>query len=237
MKRKLLLVVVLFMAVTAFKCPIKPSSYPCHLLCNSGTTYDVVYMNPSCPPREIDNVLCVVPYPGIGYNADCQGTCSARLDAHRFFNFFLTATPSGADLNAPPSSVTINGQAMDATYGMPRVDYYDEDGYLVGSVTATQVAADGSWLAAPVPDLSSAWSGTYQVKVTNMTEVSRYLDEVGSATLDCWGRDRPDTDGDGVYDDDDCYPLDPSRSVCIDPDPCGGIYQSQMPQPICYPVY
>jgi hypothetical protein len=235
MKRKILLFLVLFMAVTAFKCPIKPNNDPCSLSCNSGSTYDVIYTNPNCPGREIDNVLCIVPFPGITYKTDCQGTCAARLFQHQFFHFFLTANPSGVDLNALPASITISGQAMDATYGMPRVDYYDDDGYLVGSVYATQASGDGSWLVAPTPDLSQAWSGNYQVRVTNMTWEGRYMDEVGTADLNCWGRDRPDSDGDGWYDDEDCYPYDSSRWDCADP--CYYYYNQadtqQMERPAC----
>lgn len=126
------------------------------------------------------------------------------------FGFALTASPSSVDLNAVPASVTIAGQALDGTYGMPRMDYFDSSGYLIGSTTATAVASDGSWLTAPVPDLSSAYSGTFQIQVTNMRSDGEYLDIVGSATISCWGRNRPDSDGDGFYDDEDCYPYDPS---------------------------
>lgn len=126
------------------------------------------------------------------------------------FGFSLTASPSSADLTAPPSSVTISGQAMDATYGMPLVEYFDGQGYLIGSINATAVAGDGSWLTAPAPDLSSVYSGTYQIQVTNMTSGGYYLDIVGAATMWGYGRDRPDSDGDGWYDDEDCAPYDPS---------------------------
>lgn len=130
------------------------------------------------------------------------------------FGFALTASPSSADLNAAPASVTISGQAFDATYGMPLVEYFDNLGYLIGSVTATEVAADGSWVIAPTPDLSSVYSGTYEVRVTNLRSDGEYLNIVGSATLSCWGRDRPDSDGDGYYDDQDCYPFDPNLWDC-----------------------
>jgi hypothetical protein len=137
--------------------------------------------------------------------------CSSILVIHgNNFGFGLTASPSTADLNALPSSFTISGQGMDGTYGMPMVEYFDSDGYLLGSTLATAVAGDGSWLTTPTPDLSSAYSGTFQIKVTNLRSDGEYLDIVGSATMSCWGRDRPDSDGDGFYDDEDCYPYDPS---------------------------
>ena len=122
----------------------------------------------------------------------------------------LNASPSGVDLNAPPSAITLTPQGFDTSYGMPRVDYFDEYGYLMGSAVATAVAGDGSWLQAPVPDLSQVYSGTYQVRVINKAWDGHYLNEVGSATMAAWGRDRPDSDGDGWYDDEDCAPYDAS---------------------------
>jgi hypothetical protein len=138
------------------------------------------------------------------------------------FGFALSAAPDGADLNAPPSSVAITGPGgIDGTYGMPMVEYFDSNGYYVGSVYAT--ATSGStWLTAPTPDLSSVYSGTYQVRVTNLRSDGEYLDIVGSANLNCWGRDRPDSDGDGWYDDEDCYPYDPYYWSCSDPGPGDG---------------
>src|SRR5215207_8690053 len=51
-----------------------------------------------------------------------------------FSNLSLSANPSSVYLLSPPSTVTITGDLFDQTYGMPRVDYFDGNGYLVGSV-------------------------------------------------------------------------------------------------------
>jgi hypothetical protein len=125
-------------------------------------------------------------------------------------NLTLAASPSSVYLPSPPASGTITGQSFAATYGMPRVDYFDSNGYLIGSAYATSVSSDGTWLQANLPDLSYVYSGTYQVKVINKTYDGHYLNIVGSATLTGWGRDRPDSDGDGWYDDEDCDPYNPS---------------------------
>jgi hypothetical protein len=92
---------------------------------------------------------------------------------------------------------------------MPQVDYFDSSGYLIGGVYATSVASDGTSLQANVPDLSYVYSGTYQVRVMNKTSSGYYVHTVGSAPMTTWGRDRPDSDGDGWYDDEDCNPYDP----------------------------
>jgi hypothetical protein len=136
-------------------------------------------------------------------------TCSSLQSIVIFGNFrgvALTASPSSVYLPSPPTSGTITGNSFDAAYGMPRVDYFDGNGYLVGSVYATSVSGGGTSLQANMPDLSYVYSGTYQVKVTNKRSDGYYLDVVGSATMDGWGRDRLDSDGDGWYDDEDCWP-------------------------------
>ena len=94
----------------------------------------------------------------------------------------LTANPSSIDLNNPPATVTNSGQSFDATYGMPRVEYFDGSGFLIGSVFATYVSGDGTSLQANVPDLSAAYSGTYLIRVTNKTYLGYYNHIVGVAT-------------------------------------------------------
>lgn len=121
----------------------------------------------------------------------------------------LSASPASVYLPSPPASGTVTGQGFDATYGMPTVEYFDSNGYLMGTVYATSVLSNGTSLQADMPDLSSVYSGTYQVKVTNKRYDGYYLNKVGTATMTGWGRDRLDSDGDGWYDDEDCAPDDP----------------------------
>ena len=91
-------------------------------------------------------------------------------------------------LPSPPTSGTITGQGFDSTYGMPRVDYFDNDHFLIESVYATSVGSGGTSLQTNLPDLSYAYSGTYQIKVTNKRSDGYYLNLVGSATMTGWGR-------------------------------------------------
>jgi hypothetical protein len=144
-------------------------------------------------------------------------------------NLALSASPSSIYLPGPPSTATITGQSFDTTYGMPRVEYFDGNGYLVGSVYANAVSG-GTSLQANVPDLSNAYSGTYQVRVTNKTSSGYYAHTVGTATMTAWGRDRADSDGDGWYDDEDCDPYDPYLTNNCGGEVCGG---GQEPITIC----
>jgi hypothetical protein len=128
-----------------------------------------------------------------------------------FSNLSLSASPTSIDLLSPPSTATITGDLFDTTYGMPRVEYFAGNGYLVGSVYATSVSGSTS-LTANVPDLSSAYSGSYVIRVTNKTYQGYYAHTVGIAGLSAYGRDRMDSDSDGYYDDEDCDPYDASRN-------------------------
>jgi hypothetical protein len=147
-------------------------------------------------------------------------------------NLTLSASPSSINLESPPSTVTITGSGFDTTYGMPRVEYFDSSGFLVGSVYANSVSG-GTSLVATVPDLTNAYSGTYQIRVTNKTYQGYYSHRVGTATVEAWGRDRPDSDGDGWYDDQDCAPYDPYMYTgCYET--CGG-YGNE-PLTLCGPI-
>ncbi|HEX5890842.1 MAG TPA: hypothetical protein VFY61_19175 [Pyrinomonadaceae bacterium] len=163
-------------------------------------------------------------------------TCSTLQSLARFGSnqgLALSASPASVFLPTPPTSGTITGQGFDATYALPRVDYFDSNGFLVGSVVASSVAGGGTSLQANMPDLSYVYSGTYQIKVTNSTYDGYYLNIVGTATMTGWGRDRPDTDGDGWYDDEDCAPYDPYMSTgCAET--CGGT--GNEPLTLCGPI-
>lgn len=163
------------------------------------------------------------------YGASCN---SAVVVAIINSGYTLTANPSSIDLTNPPATVTITGQGFDATYGMPRVEYFDSNNYLIGSVYATSVSGGGTSLVASVPNLAAAYSGSYLIRVTNKTYLGYYNHIVGFATVSAFGRDRLDSDGDGYYDDQDCAPYDPSLWDCTS---CGGY--GDVPRQLCDPIY
>lgn len=157
-------------------------------------------------------------YPSRGF--DCR---NIGLRHGLTFGFSLTADPSSIYLPAPPSSGMVYGQGMSGTYGPALAEYFDSNGYYIGETTSWWVSGDGTSLQAPFPDLSSVYSGSYRIRITNMTWDGYYIEEVGDAYGSGWGRDRLDSDGDGWFDDEDCYPYDPTLWDCYQPppDPCG----------------
>lgn len=193
-----------------------------------GSRYMVIYQyaNPIIIVDRIAKSNGTISVPSYGHPCG-----SLYVSAVTNSNVALTANPSSVYLPSAPPTATITGHSFDTTYGVPKVDYFDGSGYLVGSVQATSVSSDGTSLQANTPDLSSVYSGTYQVRVSNKTYAGYYTHIVGSATISGWGRDRPDSDGDGWYDDEDCAPYDPYLNYDCSQN-CGGPGE---PITICQP--
>jgi hypothetical protein len=102
-----------------------------------------------------------------------------RIDGIHPFGF----APDTADAQAMPASFEASGEGIDGTYGMPRVDFYDEYGRLVVSTYATYVGSDGAgstWLGGGMPSLQ--YSCTYTVAVNNVLSDGS-TDIVGVATV------------------------------------------------------
>jgi hypothetical protein len=202
----------------------RPRLSQCSLTGIANTPFVVTYPSSSCSTYRGR-----IGSDGVGRYPTCGGSCGTPT-AGFAFGFALSSDPSSLYLPSPPASGTIYGQGMSAAYGMPLVEYFDVNGYYIGESTATAVAPDGTSLQAPIPDMSGVYDGTYIVRVTNVSSGGQYIEEVGTFTGSGWGRPRPDSDGDGWYDDEDCYPYNSSLWSCEPPpDPCYPTYQ-QYPQ-------
>lgn len=206
--KKILLIMVLCVAGFTAGCPLSGGGCGVDYCCVNGQAYTP--FTAFYPDGYVYNgsigINNVGTYSLRGYNCSQISVLTGSN-----FGFGLSASPSSVDLNAPPAVFTITGQGMSGTYGLPKVEYFNNYGFLIGSVTATAVAGDGTWVQANTPDLSSVYSGTYQIRVTNMRSDGYYLELVGSAAIDAWGRDAPPDDGGGG---------DGGGGVCGGPRPC-----------------
>jgi hypothetical protein len=229
MKKRLLIWLILLPFICNFSgCPPSGGSGCNYNYCCVygifGTPFLAIYPNGSTYRGSIGlNGVGTYPMPGgsCQVQGGCGYICSSVLIAMGFnFGYTLTAEPGSIDLQNPPESILISGQGIDSTYGPPMVEYFDSYGYLIGSVAASKIGDDGSWGYVEVPDLSSVYSGSYQIRITNMTAAGHYLNIVGTASVIASGRDIPDSDGDGWNDAEDCYPDDPSRWLCGGPGGC-----------------
>lgn len=127
-------------------------------------------------------------------NVNRNDVVDLRCASNSAGNF--TASPNPVDAFNPPATGTIYGQGISSTYGMPRVEYFDEYGNSVASQKATAVAADGTWLQGAVPDFTSAYSGSYTLLIKNVrADGSKYI--IGAATVTVYANDPPPPDPGG----------------------------------------
>lgn len=129
-----------------------------------------------------------------------------------FGTFPFAAFPSSILLSNIPAEMKVAGDGIDTTYGMPVVEYYNDSGALVGTSSATQVAADGKSISGPTPDLSSCYTGEYTLMVNNRA-ADGSLVQAGGARLrigNDYVQSCVDQDGDGYCVGNDCNDYDPS---------------------------
>lgn len=177
MKTKILLGLCLLLSIFAYAC-ISDQCQKCGLPPNSQIV--ISYENNAGQvPRTSDGTGCVY-YPP--KNNSCAAVATPIGGGFSFF-----ASPASVDLQAPPTDFSISGSGISATYGMPKIQYWDDNGTMLGEATATYVASDGSWLEAITPDLSSAYSGNWNIHVFNRNSDGS-LAHIGTAPVEAYGR-------------------------------------------------
>ena len=76
----------------------------------------------------------------------------------------------------------ILGPGFNKQFGMPLIQYFDLNGNLVAQTNADAIAVDGTWMSAPVPDISQLPVGTYVGFLNNANSSGGY-DILGSVSL------------------------------------------------------
>lgn len=80
------------------------------------------------------------------------------------------------------SEAVITGAGFSSQYGLPLLQYFDLNGNLVAQTNVSTVAGDGSWVSAPIPDISQLGVGTYVGIVKNANSSGGY-DFLGAAAV------------------------------------------------------
>ena len=96
-------------------------------------------------------------------------------------SFVFSPNPISTD-GSSGSQAVITGAGFSSQYGMPLLQYFDLNGNLVTQTNVNTVASDGSWVSAPIPDISQLGFGTY-VGILQNANASGGFDFLGSASV------------------------------------------------------
>ncbi|SRR6266700_2196040 len=148
--------------------------------------------------------------PGVWNLAEVNGPCGGQatwatigagatqdLDCIAiWFNFSIAPNP--IDVMAPPATITIAGNGLTTTYGMPQVQFFNSAGTIVGQSTATSVTNGGQTLTAPMPSLGTLNTATYGIKILNV-QSGGSLVTAGLLPVQIDGREPRDGGGGGDH--------------------------------------
>lgn len=103
----------------------------------------------------------------------------------------FSATPDTIGVQSPPSTLTFSGDPVaSSTYGLPRIDFYDQNGSGIGSVTAASVAADGSSVTVTTPGfLPAQYSTGNYAAIINNKNANGTFSAVAAAGMFIYGND------------------------------------------------
>jgi hypothetical protein len=137
-------------------------------------TWDFTPISGPCAGITSNNAA--VPLQGAAY-VDCIVVSGDAVKSASY-----SASPNPLDSSSPPATVSITGSGFTTTYGMPKVEYYYDDGTYVGAETAT--AATSTSISAPPPSgLGSDPTGIYVGLIQNATAGGGWT-TIGVAALD-----------------------------------------------------
>lgn len=124
------------------------------------------------------------------YNSETEPLpCTARV-------FPIAISPNAIDAHAPPSTIIITVQGVNADFAPPRVAIFDEFGQLYASVPVTILNGERGRIQIPTPNLSNAPSGVYPITVSNILQDGSW-DVIGGSELSIYGNDPPPPPGGG----------------------------------------
>ncbi len=96
-------------------------------------------------------------------------------------DYVFSPSPVATDGSSGTEAVIV-GPGFSTQFGMPLLQYFDLNGNLVAQTSADAVAADGSWMSSPIPDISQLPVGTY-VGFLNNANASGDYDVLGVTSV------------------------------------------------------
>jgi hypothetical protein len=118
---------------------------------------------------------------GLLCSVEVVGGVAQSATGNAMADFVFSPNPLVTD-GSSGNEAFISGQGFSKQYGMPLLQYFDLNGNLVTQTNADGVAADGSWISAPVPDVSQLPLGAYVGFMSNANASGGY-DLVGATSV------------------------------------------------------
>jgi hypothetical protein len=125
--------------------------------------------------KEIDDdvgLLCTV----TDFPSGAQTATASGMPDYQF-----SPNPIATDRSTGDEAFIL-GSGFNKQFGMPLIQYFDLSGNLVAQTNADAIAADGTWMSAPVPDISQLSVGTYVGFLNNANSSGGY-DILGAVSL------------------------------------------------------
>ncbi|MGH9971841.1 MAG: hypothetical protein ACREBG_29175 [Pyrinomonadaceae bacterium] len=109
----------------------------------------------------------------------------------------LTSSPNPVNSQSTPQPFDISGAGMDTTYGMPKVEYFDDYGYFVGEAVASSVSGSPGYavMYGTSPNLTSLYDGSYTLLISNPTVDG--WEATGYTSVQTYGNPEPPPDPGG----------------------------------------
>jgi len=184
---------------------------------NSNTTGTVTSFNQNTIGGSIFSVISGAKAPAtwrfsIGPGFDGTSLCLTRVFTDRNVSLNgevildcpgrligFASLPDAIDAQNPPASVTISGEGIQNTYGMPMIAFYDAAGNVAASTAANQLVEGKngfSGITVNVPQLTLAYDGIYAVLVHNVNADGTW-EAIGATSMTIYGNPPPPPIGGG----------------------------------------
>jgi len=128
---------------------------------------------------------CSLPPPAVPAPVTTSGAWKVRggqVEVACQGNPAAAASPDPITVSSLPSSITLTGQNLSTSYGTPKVQWYDDYGYMVVDQYASSYSSDGTSLTVATPSSASTlFGGMYGIVVMPKQSDGTYWSQAGAA--------------------------------------------------------